>query len=69
MVITGANDPRVPTSEAEQIVKAVRANGGSALHLLAEDEGHGYAKKQNSDYAYLTQLLFWETNLLATTGR
>jgi dipeptidyl aminopeptidase/acylaminoacyl peptidase len=69
MVVTGANDPRVPASEAEQIVKAVRANGGSAWHLLAEDEGHGYAKKENRDYAYLTQLLFWETNLLATTGR
>jgi dipeptidyl aminopeptidase/acylaminoacyl peptidase len=69
MVVTGGNDPRVPASEADQIVKAVRANGGSAWHLLAADEGHGYAKKENQDYAYLTQLLFWQTNLLGAAAQ
>ncbi len=33
-IVTGANDPRVPASEADQIVKAVRAKGGTAWHLL-----------------------------------
>ncbi|UIJ45694.1 prolyl oligopeptidase family serine peptidase [Sphingomonas cannabina] len=64
MVVTGANDPRVPASEAEQIVKAVRANGGQVWHLLAADEGHGYAKKANRDFAYLAGLMFWRQTLL-----
>ncbi|MEJ5246079.1 MAG: S9 family peptidase, partial [Bacteroidota bacterium] len=40
-VIQGLNDPRVPTSEAEQIVAKVRQNGGDVWYLLAKDEGHG----------------------------
>jgi dipeptidyl aminopeptidase/acylaminoacyl peptidase len=63
-VITGANDPRVPKSEADQMVAAIRANGGEAWHLIAADEGHGFAKKANSDYAFLAQLAFWEKYLL-----
>jgi dipeptidyl aminopeptidase/acylaminoacyl peptidase len=65
MVVTGANDPRVPASEADQIVKQVRLNGGSVWHLLAADEGHGFAKKENRDYATLTHLMFWNTHLLS----
>jgi dipeptidyl aminopeptidase/acylaminoacyl peptidase len=63
-VVTGANDPRVPKSEADQMVAAIRANGGEAWHLIAADEGHGFAKKANSDYAFLAQLVFWEKHLL-----
>jgi dipeptidyl aminopeptidase/acylaminoacyl peptidase len=63
-VITGANDPRVPKSEADQMVAAIRANGGEAWHLVAADEGHGFRKKDNSDYAFLAQLVFWEKYLL-----
>ena len=64
LVITGANDPRVPKSEADQIVAAIRKNGGEAWHVVAADEGHGFAKKANSDYAFLAQLAFWEKYLL-----
>jgi dipeptidyl aminopeptidase/acylaminoacyl peptidase len=64
MVVTGANDPRVPASEAEQIVAAVRANGRPAWHLLAENEGHGFRKKANGDYQFWTSLLFWQKYLL-----
>ena len=63
-VITGANDPRVPKSEADQMVAAIRANGGEAWHLVAANEGHGYAKKENVDYAFLAQLAFWQRYLL-----
>lgn len=63
-VITGANDPRVPKSEADQMVAAIRAKGGEAWHLVAADEGHGFAKKANSDYAFLAQLMFWQEHLL-----
>lgn len=64
MVVTGGNDPRVPASEANQMVAAVRANGVPAWHLLARDEGHGFAKKENQDYQFWTSLLFWRANLL-----
>ena len=64
MVVTGANDPRVPASEADQIVAAVHANGGPAWHLLAENEGHGFRKKANADYQFWASLLFWQKYLL-----
>ncbi|HEX8126760.1 MAG TPA: prolyl oligopeptidase family serine peptidase [Allosphingosinicella sp.] len=69
MVQTGGNDPRVPASEAEQAVKAVRRNGGTAWHLLAQDEGHGFAKKANQDYAFWASLMFWQRNLLGEKPR
>jgi len=49
LVIQGANDPRVPRTEAEQIVSAVRAEGQPVWYLLAMDEGHGFRKKRNAD--------------------
>lgn len=52
LVVQGLNDPRVPASEAEQIVRAVRANNQEAWYLLAKDEGHGFRKKGNQE-AYL----------------
>ncbi len=63
-VVTGANDPRVPASEAEQIIEAVRTNGGTAWHLIGTNEGHGFAKKENADYQFWTSLLFWQQYLL-----
>jgi dipeptidyl aminopeptidase/acylaminoacyl peptidase len=66
MVVTGANDPRVPASEADQIVAAVRGQGREAWHLLGRDEGHGFAKKVNQDYQFWTSLMFWERTLLGT---
>jgi len=52
LVIQGKNDPRVPVSEAEQIVAAARANGVEVEYLLYEDEGHGLAKLKNRIEAY-----------------
>jgi dipeptidyl aminopeptidase/acylaminoacyl peptidase len=52
LVIQGANDPRVPAYEAEQIVTAVKANGGEVEYLLYEDEGHGLSKLKNRIDAY-----------------
>jgi dipeptidyl aminopeptidase/acylaminoacyl peptidase len=49
LVVHGKNDPRVPLSEAEQIVNKLRSRGGEVWYLLAADEGHGYRKKQNRD--------------------
>ena len=63
-VAQGKNDPRVPYTEAEQIVKAVRANGQPVWYLLYNDEGHGFRKKSNNDYFNAAVILFWQQNLL-----
>lgn len=64
-VAQGYNDPRVPWTEAEQIVKAVRGNGGDVWYLLFKDEGHGFRKKANSDTFGAASMLFWQKHLLA----
>lgn len=63
-VIHGANDPRVPASEAEQILAAVRANDREAWYLLARDEGHGFRKKANRDAMQRAVLAFYERFLV-----
>ncbi len=63
-VVQGANDPRVPASEAEQIVKAVRGAQKPCWYLLAKDEGHGFAKKPNQDYQFQAQIQFLREHLL-----
>jgi dipeptidyl aminopeptidase/acylaminoacyl peptidase len=47
MIIQGANDPRVKKAESDQIVIALRDKGKPVTYLLAEDEGHGFAKPVN----------------------
>ncbi|MEJ5299292.1 MAG: prolyl oligopeptidase family serine peptidase, partial [Armatimonadota bacterium] len=47
MIAQGANDPRVPRAEADQIVEAMRARGIKVKYLLFEDEGHGFARPEN----------------------
>lgn len=52
MVIHGANDPRVPISEAEQIVEALRKRNHPVEYLRYDDEGHGIVKLENRIDAY-----------------
>jgi dipeptidyl aminopeptidase/acylaminoacyl peptidase len=63
-VIQGANDPRVPASEAEQMVKAIRQNTGKVWYMLALDEGHGFRKKENNDRMTEAVAYFLKLNLL-----
>ncbi len=44
----GANDPRVNKAEAEQIVNAIEKNKGSVTYVIYSDEGHGFARPENS---------------------
>jgi dipeptidyl aminopeptidase/acylaminoacyl peptidase len=63
-VVQGGNDPRVPLSESEQIVKTVRHNGTPVWYLMAKDEGHGFEKKQNRDFLLYSSVLFIKEHLL-----
>jgi dipeptidyl aminopeptidase/acylaminoacyl peptidase len=63
-VVQGKNDPRVPLSESEQMVKKIRDNGGKVWYLMAKDEGHGFGKKKNADYQFLASIIFFKENLL-----
>ena len=47
LIIQGANDPRVKQAEADQIVIALRDKGKEVSYILADDEGHGFAKPVN----------------------
>jgi dipeptidyl aminopeptidase/acylaminoacyl peptidase len=62
-VIAGFNDPRVPWTEGEQMVKTVRANGAPVWWLMAKDEGHGFAKKRNQDFQYVATMMFLQKYL------
>ena len=57
-VVQGGNDPRVPLSEADQMVERVKQNGKPVWYLMAKDEGHGFAKKQNADYLFYATVMF-----------
>jgi fermentation-respiration switch protein FrsA (DUF1100 family) len=67
LVIHGENDPRVPVSEAHQIVDAARANKAPAWLLLGKNEGHGFARKSNLDFQFYSTIQFVRQYLLAET--
>jgi dipeptidyl aminopeptidase/acylaminoacyl peptidase len=58
LVLQGLNDPRVPASESAQLVARVRANQGEVWYVAAKDEGHGFRKKGNREYARATIAMF-----------
>ena len=64
LVVQGQNDPRVPVTEAEQIVKALRDNGKQVWYMNALNEGHGYRKKENRDIYTQAVVLFFEKYLV-----
>ena len=63
LVIHGKNDPRVPFHEAEQISNKVRSSGRPVWTVFADNEGHGFAKKDNSDYQRAVEVLFLKKSL------
>jgi dipeptidyl aminopeptidase/acylaminoacyl peptidase len=73
LVAQGANDPRVPLSESDQIVAALEGRGVPVWYLVGKDEGHGFQKKTNTDYQRAVLVRFIREFLLgegkaATTG-
>jgi dipeptidyl aminopeptidase/acylaminoacyl peptidase len=63
LVIHGANDPRVPIGEAEQIVAALKKREVPVEYLRYEDEGHGLAKLKNRLDAYPKMVAFLDKYL------
>jgi dipeptidyl aminopeptidase/acylaminoacyl peptidase len=63
-VVAGLNDPRVPKSEADQMVAALKAQSTPVWYLAAKDEGHGFVKKKNADFQFYATVLFVEKYLL-----
>jgi dipeptidyl aminopeptidase/acylaminoacyl peptidase len=63
LVAHGKNDPRVPFSEAQQIAEKVRKQGKSVWTVYADNEGHGFGKKDNADYLRAVEVLFLKEHL------
>lgn len=63
-IVQGGNDPRVPRTEATQMVEALKKNNIPVWYLEAKDEGHGFRKKNNADYQFYSTILFVKKYLL-----
>lgn len=57
-VVQGRNDPRVPVTEAEQMVATVKERGTPVWYMRADNEGHGFARKANADYQFFATIAF-----------
>ena len=62
-VYAGANDPRVPRSEDDQIVKALRARGVLVEYMVAPNEGHSLSRRENQIEFYSRAARFLEKAL------
>ncbi|NQY07400.1 MAG: S9 family peptidase, partial [Flavobacteriaceae bacterium] len=62
-VAQGANDPRVNIDESDQIVSALRAKGYDVPYMVKYDEGHGFAKEENSIAFYKAMMGFYAKHL------
>lgn len=63
LVVHGENDPRVPVSEARQIIAAIEKKGGAVDSLIFPDEGHGASKRENIIAEYRKQVEFFGKHL------
>lgn len=62
-VAQGANDPRVNIDESDQIVSALRTKGFDVPYMVKYDEGHGFAKEENSIHLYKAMMGFYAKHL------
>lgn len=63
IIFQGANDPRVIQAESDDMVAAIKANGGIVEYVIFEDEGHGFTKTDNRIEGWNTLLTFLDTYL------
>lgn len=57
-IVQGQNDPRVPYTEAVQMKDKIKETGGTVWFLMAKDEGHGFRKKNNTDFQFYATIEF-----------
>ena len=62
-VLHGANDPRVPVGEAEQIAEQAAEQGVPVEKLVFDDEGHGISKRENRIEAYTAVVEFLDEHV------
>ena len=58
LVMQGANDPRVPKSESDQVVAGIRGNGVEAWYVVFADEGHGFLRSTTTICAVRSRRCF-----------
>lgn len=63
-VVQGQNDPRVPVTESEQMVAALRDAGNTVWYMNALNEGHGYKRRENRDVFQQAMMLFFREHLI-----
>ena len=62
-VYQGQNDPRVPRSESDAIVKALRARGRPVEYMVAPEEGHSFDRRETQVELYSRAARFLEEHL------
>lgn len=68
LVAHGKNDPRVPFTEAELIAPLVRKNSAPVWTIYADNEGHGFRRRENRDYLTAATVMFLEQHLIGTAS-
>ena len=63
MILQGATDPRCPREQSDEMVAAIRRNGGRVEYLVYDDEAHGFRKQKNAIHAYGAILNFFDRHL------
>jgi len=66
LLVHGGNDPRVPFSETLQIVERARSTGRPVWTVFADNEGHGFERRENIDYQQAAVAVFLRRFLLET---
>jgi dipeptidyl aminopeptidase/acylaminoacyl peptidase len=68
-VYAGANDPRVPRPESDQIVRALRDRKIPVEYMVADDEGHSLSRRENQIAFYSRAAAFLEAQMAAPAGK
>lgn len=63
LLLAGGNDIRCPAEETEQMAEAARKNGGVVEVKIYENEGHGFARRENNIDAWKRAAAFLESHL------
>ena len=63
-IVAGAKDTRVPVSQAERMVTALKANGTPVWYVLFQDAGHLQINNTNNDFSLCTWVMFVQKYLV-----